>query len=118
MSRENKELLVEMGCEIEEYDDAIRVRSNTKLTHTNIKTLPYPGFPTDMQPQMAVILSCAEGTSIVKVYGRTVLSMLMNCREWVQPSRLREIRRLLQDANVLRELRWPHRISEPEQHLL
>ena len=57
--------LVEMGCEIEEYDDAIRVRSNTKLTHTNIKTLPYPGFPTDMQPQMAVILSCAEGTSIV-----------------------------------------------------
>ena len=51
--------------EIEEYDDAIRVRSNTKLTHTNIKTLPYPGFPTDMQPQMAVILSCAEGTSIV-----------------------------------------------------
>ena len=57
--------LVEMGCEIEEYDDAIRVRSNTKLTHTNIKTLPYPGFPTDMQPQMGVILSCAEGTSIV-----------------------------------------------------
>lgn len=57
--------LVEMGCEIEEYDDAIRVRSNTRLTHTNIKTLPYPGFPTDMQPQMAVILSCAEGTSIV-----------------------------------------------------
>lgn len=57
--------LVEMGCEIEEYDDAIRVRSNTKLTHTNIKTLPYPGFPTDMQPQMAVLLGIAEGTSTV-----------------------------------------------------
>lgn len=57
--------LVEMGCEIEEYDDAIRVRSNTKLTHTNIKTLPYPGFPTDMQPQVAVTLALAKGTSMV-----------------------------------------------------
>ena len=57
--------LVEMGCEIEEYDDAIRVISNTKLTHTNIKTLPYPGFPTDMQPQITVALGLSRGTSIV-----------------------------------------------------
>ena len=63
--------LVEMGCEIEEYDDAIRVRSNTKLTHTNIKTLPYPGFPTDMQPQITAVLALAAGTSLVTegVYG-------------------------------------------------
>ena len=57
--------LKESGCEVEEFDDAIRVISSKPLQRTHIKTLPYPGFPTDMQPQMAVILALANGTSIV-----------------------------------------------------
>jgi len=57
--------LVEAGCEVEEFDDAVRVISNGKLTRTQVTTLPYPGFPTDMQPQMAVLLGIAEGTSTV-----------------------------------------------------
>ena len=57
--------LIEIGCEVEEYDDAVRVISKGNLTHTKVKTLPYPGFPTDMQPQMAVVLSVASGVSIV-----------------------------------------------------
>ena len=57
--------LIEVGCRIEEYDEAVRVIGKEKLVHTNIKTLPYPGFPTDMQPQIAVTLALAEGTSIV-----------------------------------------------------
>ena len=57
--------LVEIGCEVEEYDEAVRVIGKAGLTHTNIKTLPYPGFPTDMQPQMAVLLTGCGGTSIV-----------------------------------------------------
>ena len=59
--------LVEMGVEVEERDDAVLVRRapDARLTRTNIKTLPYPGFPTDMQPQMAVVLSLAEGTSVI-----------------------------------------------------
>ena len=57
--------LLEIGCEVEEFDDAVRVVSKGGLTSTHVKTLPYPGFPTDMQPQMAVILGIAEGTSTV-----------------------------------------------------
>jgi len=57
--------LIEMGCEVCEFDDAIRVVGKHRLKSTHIKTLPYPGFPTDMQPQMAVALALAEGTSIV-----------------------------------------------------
>ena len=59
--------LVEMGVEIEEGDDEIVVSRapEKRLTRTNIKTLPYPGFPTDMQPQIAVALCLAEGTSVV-----------------------------------------------------
>ncbi len=57
--------LMEIGCEIEEFDDAVRVISNEKLHRTQVTTLPYPGFPTDMQPQMAVLLGIAEGTSTV-----------------------------------------------------
>ena len=55
--------LEEIGCEVEEFDDAVRVRAPHKLHRTHVKTLPYPGYPTDMQPQIAVTL--AEGTSIV-----------------------------------------------------
>ena len=51
--------------EAEEFDDAVRVISNGKLRRTQVTTLPYPGFPTDMQPQMAVLLGIAEGTSTV-----------------------------------------------------
>ncbi len=57
--------LVEMGAEITEYDDSLLVKRNEPLRKTNIKTLPYPGFPTDMQPQATVILSIAEGMSLV-----------------------------------------------------
>jgi UDP-N-acetylglucosamine 1-carboxyvinyltransferase len=57
--------LLEIGCEIEERDDSIRVVASKQLLHTRIKTLPYPGFPTDMQPQMTVVLALSEGTSTV-----------------------------------------------------
>ncbi len=57
--------LIEMGCEVQEFDDAVRVRSTGKLRRTNVKTLPYPGYPTDMQPQITVALALAKGTSIV-----------------------------------------------------
>ena len=57
--------LAEIGCEIIEFDDAVRVVGKPKQRPTNIKTLPYPGFPTDMQPQMAVTLALADGTSMV-----------------------------------------------------
>ena len=57
--------LLEVGCQVEEFDDAVRVVSNGKLQHTQVTTLPYPGFPTDMQPQMAVLLGIASGTSTV-----------------------------------------------------
>ena len=57
--------LEEIGCEVEEFDDAVRVRAPKRLRRTHVKTLPYPGYPTDMQPQIAVTLALAEGTSIV-----------------------------------------------------
>lgn len=57
--------LNEIGCEVVEFDDAIRVVGKPRQGHTNINTLPYPGFPTDMQPQMTVTLALASGTSIV-----------------------------------------------------
>ena len=57
--------LEEIGCEVEEFDDAVRVRAGKRLHRTHVKTLPYPGYPTDMQPQIAVTLTLAEGTSIV-----------------------------------------------------
>ncbi len=57
--------LLEIGAEVEEFDDAVLVRRTRRLRKTNIKTLPYPGFPTDMQPQMAACLSFAEGTSMI-----------------------------------------------------
>lgn len=57
--------LTEIGCEVEESDDAVRVVAAKPLTHTHVKTLPYPGFPTDMQPQITVALGLSKGTSIV-----------------------------------------------------
>jgi UDP-N-acetylglucosamine 1-carboxyvinyltransferase len=58
--------LLEVGCEIEEFDDAVRVIASGKnLRHTQVTTLPYPGFPTDMQPQMGVVLAIAQGTSTI-----------------------------------------------------
>ncbi len=55
--------LEEMGIQIEEFDDAVQVVASNKLKKTNVKTLPYPGFPTDMHPQMSALLCFAEGTS-------------------------------------------------------
>ncbi len=57
--------LVEIGCEVEEFDDAVRVVSKGRLNHTQVKTLPYPGFPTDMQPQIGVTLALCSGTSTI-----------------------------------------------------
>lgn len=57
--------LIESGVEVIEYDDCVRVRRKNPLHKCNVKTMPHPGFPTDMQPQMAVLLSVAEGTSII-----------------------------------------------------
>ena len=57
--------LLEVGCQVEEFDDSVRVISDGHLKHTQVTTLPYPGFPTDIQPQMAVLLGIAEGTSTV-----------------------------------------------------
>lgn len=57
--------LEEMGVEVTPYDDAVRIRREGKLTKCNIKTMPHPGFPTDMQPQICAVLAIAEGTSIV-----------------------------------------------------
>ncbi len=57
--------LMEIGCDVEEADDAVRVVASRPLTHTHVKTLPYPGFPTDMQPQITVTLGLSQGTSIV-----------------------------------------------------
>ncbi len=57
--------LVEIGAVVEEYDDAVRVKADHRLNGTQIKTLPYPGFPTDMQPQTAMLLALSNGTSMV-----------------------------------------------------
>ena len=57
--------LLEIGCTIEEYDDAVRVIGTDNLKCTQVKTLPYPGYPTDMQPQIVVTLAISQGTSIV-----------------------------------------------------
>ena len=57
--------IIEVGGQIEDYGDSIRVYCKERPTKANIKTLPYPGFPTDMQSQMGVLLSIAEGTSII-----------------------------------------------------
>ena len=58
--------LIQAGASVEEFDDAVRVSCVGDLLPLNIKTMPHPGFPTDMQPLMAVLLSVAKGTSIIK----------------------------------------------------
>ena len=57
--------LIEIGATVEEYDDAVRVIGDGRLGSTHVKTLPYPGFPTDMQPQIATLLALSQGSSIV-----------------------------------------------------
>ena len=57
--------LEEIGCSIEEYDDAVRVTATGELQPTHIKTLPYPGYPTDLQPQAGVALALADGVSTI-----------------------------------------------------
>ena len=57
--------LTQIGCEVSEFDDAVRVVGYRNMKYTNVKTLPYPGFPTDMQPQIAVALALAKGSSMV-----------------------------------------------------
>ena len=57
--------LVDIGCEVEEFDDAVRVVAKNRVRSTQVKTLPYPGYPTDMQPQIGVVLALAQGTSTI-----------------------------------------------------
>ena len=57
--------ILEVGGQVEDFGDSLRVYCNKRPTKANIKTLPYPGFPTDLQPQMGVVLSIADGTSII-----------------------------------------------------
>ena len=57
--------LIETGADVEEFDDAVMVTSGAAIRRTSVKTLPYPGFPTDMHPQMAALLCTAEGTSYI-----------------------------------------------------
>ena len=57
--------LIDIGCEVEEFDDAVRVVAKGRLRSTQVKTLPYPGYPTDMQPQIGVVLALAHGTSTI-----------------------------------------------------
>ncbi|MBS5389024.1 MAG: UDP-N-acetylglucosamine 1-carboxyvinyltransferase [Clostridiales bacterium] len=57
--------LIDIGCEVEEFDDAVRVVAKKRLKSTQVKTLPYPGYPTDMQPQIGVALALADGTSTI-----------------------------------------------------
>ena len=82
--RSNQCEALEIGCEVEEFDDAVRVVSSKPLHHTQVTTLPYPGFPTDMQPQIAVVLGISEGTSTVtEIFLETVLNMSVSWRAWV-----------------------------------
>ena len=73
--------LVDTGCEVEEFDDAVRVVAKNRLRSTQVKTLPYPGYPTDMQPQIGVVLALAQGTSTIT---ESILSIWMSWQEWVQ----------------------------------
>ena len=57
--------LMEMGVTVEEFDDVVRIKGNGTIKKANVKTMPYPGFPTDLQPQMLTLLTKADGTSIV-----------------------------------------------------
>ena len=57
--------LVEMGVDVEELDDAVRLRRTGPMGRVNVKTMPYPGFPTDMQPQIAAALCVSQGTSVL-----------------------------------------------------
>ena len=57
--------LIEIGAEVEEFDDCVHVKADHRLSYANVKTMPYPGFPTDMQPQMGALLSLSQGTSVI-----------------------------------------------------
>ena len=57
--------LIEMGCQVLESDDAVRVVATKRMKNAHVKTLPYPGYPTDMQPQITVVLGLASGISLV-----------------------------------------------------
>ena len=57
--------LIEMGAQVEDLDDALRIKMDKRPKKCNVTTMPHPGFPTDMQPQITTVLAVAEGTSIV-----------------------------------------------------
>ena len=76
--------LEEIGCEVEEFDDAVRVRAGKRLHRTHVKTLPYPGYPTDMQPQIAVTLWHLQKEPVLlqRAFLKTVSNMRTSFPEW------------------------------------
>ena len=103
--------LIEVGCEIQEFDDAVRVIAKNPLHHTQVTTLPYPGFPTDMQPQMGVVLGVSEGQApLPRAFSRTVSNMWMNWRRWVLISKWKVISRSSTVWSVIPARESAHRI--------
>lgn len=111
--------LEEIGCDVEEFDDSIRVSASKRLGRTHVKTQPYPGYPTDMQPQIAVTLALANGTSIVTE------SIFENRFKYADELarmgaciKVEGNTAIIDGVENLPEQRFPHRIFAPEQHLL
>lgn len=74
-----------IGVNIEEFDDSVRVWVDGPLVRTNVKTMPHPGFPTDMQPQITTLLTLAEvPASSQRVSGNSGSAMWTNSAAWVQ----------------------------------
>ena len=101
--------LEEIGCDVEEFDDAIRVSASRRLGRTHVKTQPYPGYPTDMQPQIAVTLALANGTSIVTE------SIFENRFKYALKLRATQLSSTA--WRNLPEQRFPHRTFVQAQHL-
>lgn len=77
--------LEEIGCEVEESDDSVRVVATKRLARTHVKTLPYPGFPTDMRPQMGVVLTMAGNQYCYRKHFENRFKYVDELSEWVQP---------------------------------
>lgn len=110
--------LEEIGCDVEEFDDSIRVSASKRLGRTHVKTQPYPGYPTDMQPQIAVTLALANGTSIVT---ESILKSFKYADELARMGACIKVEgntAIIDGVENLPEQRFPHRIFAPEQHLL
>lgn len=83
--------ILEMGGHVKESGDEIRVWCDKRPSKTNVKTAPYPGFPTDLQAPMGVVLSIANGTSVIsKIFGNQDSSIHTNLKKWEHVLQLKE----------------------------